>query len=141
MATKKAIKTVKLEIQAGKATPAPPLGPILGQNSIPIQPFCQEFNDKTRDLGNNVIPVIVHVFEDRSFRLELKQPTIISLLKNKFKIPKGSGEPNKVKVKSVKREDLRDIAEKKLPDLNTKNIESAISIVAGVAASMGIEVQ
>lgn len=137
---KKIVKTLKLVIPAGKATPAPPLGPMLGQNGIPINEFTQEFNEKTREMGNVDVPCIVEVADDRSFKITIKQPTVASMIKAKFGIAKGSGTPNKVVIKKIKREDLREIAEKKLPDLNTKNIESAINIVAGVAKSMGIEV-
>ena len=141
MASKKQTKSIKLEITAGKATPAPPLGPVLGQNGIPIQPFCLEFNEKTKDMGSDIIPVVVHVFEDRTFRMELKQPTIVGMLKTKFGIQKGSALPNKQKIKVVEREDLREIAERKMPDLNTKDVESAINIVVGVAKSLGITVK
>lgn len=140
MASKVVEKTLKLEIPAGKATPAPPLGPILGQNGINIGEFTKEFNDKTKDQMGDVLPVIVYIFKDRSFKIEIKQPTVASLIKKKFGIQKGSGTPNKEKIKKIKREDLREIAERKMPDLNTKKIESAINIVAGTAASMGIDV-
>jgi len=141
MAKKKITNSLKLIIPAGKANPAPPIGPILGQNGIPMQPFCQEFNEKTADMGNVDVPVDVDVFEDRSFAMQIHQPTVASMIKDKFKVKKGSGTPNKTKVKEVKREDLKDIAERKMPDLNTSNIESAINVVAGVAKSMGIEVR
>lgn len=130
----------KMEIPAGKANPAPPIGPILGQNGINIQEFCNEFNNKTKDMMGDVLPLVVTVYKDRSFKMQIKQPTVSGLIKKKFNIQKGSGTPNKDKIKKVKREDLREIAERKLPDLNTKNIESAINIVAGVAKSMGIDV-
>ncbi|MCA9387347.1 50S ribosomal protein L11 [Candidatus Dojkabacteria bacterium] len=137
---KEVIGKVKLVIQAGKASPAPPLGPILGQNGIPIPDFCNEFNGKTQQMGNVEVPVNVTIFKDRSFRMEIKQPTVTSLLKSKLGIQKGSATPNKVIVKKVKKADLKEIAEKKLPDFNTNNVDSAINIVAGVAKSMGIEV-
>ncbi|GAB4285829.1 MAG: 50S ribosomal protein L11 [Candidatus Dojkabacteria bacterium] len=137
---KEIIGKVKLQVPAGKATPAPPLGPILGQNGINIQEFCTEFNNKTGDMGNAEVPVVITVFKDRSFKMLIKQPTIVSMLKSKFGIQKGSSTPNKQKIKTVRKADLVEIAEKKLPDLNTKSIESATNIVAGVAKSMGIEV-
>ncbi len=138
---KEVIGQTKLVIPAGKATPAPPLGPILGQNGIPIPEFCNEFNGKTQGMGNVDVPVVVTIFKDRSFKMLIKQPTVSSMLKSKFGISKGSGNPSKEKIKTVGREDLREIAEKKLADLNTNDIESAINIVAGVANSMGIEVK
>jgi large subunit ribosomal protein L11 len=138
---KEIIGNLKLVVPAGKATPAPPLGPILGQNGIPIQEFCNEFNQKTQQLGNAEVPVIVTIFKDRSFVMKIKEPTIVSMIKNKFNIQKGSGTPNKEKIKVVNKADLREIAEKKLPDLNTNDVDAATNIVAGVAKSMGIEVK
>lgn len=138
---KEIIGNLKLVIPAGKATPAPPLGPILGQNGIPIQEFCNEFNGKTQQLGNAEVPVVVTIFKDRSFSMRIKEPTIVSMLKSKFNITKGSGTPNKEKIKTINKADLREIAEKKLPDLNTNDVDSAVNIVAGVAKSMGIEVK
>jgi len=137
---KEIINTLRLEIQAGKANPAPPIGPVLGQNGIQIQAFCMEFNNKTSSLGDDVIPIIVQVFKDRTYKIIYKQPTVAGMLKKKLKIQKGSGTPNKQKVGTIKKEELREIAERKLPDLNTKNLDSAINIVQGVAKSMGIEV-
>ena len=139
--TKEIIGNTKLVIPAGKASPAPPLGPILGQNGIPIPEFCKEFNDKTQGMGNVEVPVIVDIFKDRSFKMRIKQPTVTSMIKSKFNIEKGSGTPNKIKIKTVNRKELREIAEKKLSDLNTKDIDAALKIVEGVAASMGIEVK
>lgn len=137
---KEIVSKFKLVIGAGKANPAPPIGPILGQNGVNIQQFCTEFNDKTRDLGNVEVPVITTVFKDRTFKMIIKQPTVASMLKAKYSVAKGSATPNKLKVKTIKKADLREIAEKKLADLNTKNIESAINIVAGTAKSMGMTV-
>jgi large subunit ribosomal protein L11 len=137
---KEITNVLKMEIQAGKANPAPPIGPILGQNGINIQQFCQEFNAKTASMGNDSIPIVVTVYKDRSFKMELKQPTIAGMLKKKIGAQKGSATPNKVKLGKLKRSDLREIAERKLPDLNTKNIESAINTVAGVAKSLGIDI-
>lgn len=137
---KEIVSSFKLLIPAGKANPAPPLGPMLGQNGIDIQGFCSEFNDKTRDMGNDVLPVVVTVFEDRSFRMVIKQPTVTGMLLKKIGKQKGSANPSKEKIAKLKREDLREIAEKKLPDFNTKNVESAMSIVAGTARSLGIDI-
>ncbi len=137
---KEITSTFKVQIMAGKANPAPPLGPVLGQNGINIQEFCTQFNAKTAGMGEEEIPVIVTVFKDRTFKLEYKQPTVAGMLKKKFKLEKGSGTPNKDKIKTVKKSELLEIAERKLPDLNTKNVKSAVNIVAGVAKSLGIEV-
>lgn len=137
---KEVINKLKLVIPAGKANPAPPIGPILGQNGIPIQPFCQEFNEKTAQMGNVEVPVVVTVFKDRSYKMTIFKPTVVSLLKNKLKFSKGSGTPNKVKVGKIKKSELVEIAEEKMPDLNTRNLDSAINTVAGVAKSLGIEV-
>lgn len=140
MAKKEIINVLKLEIPAGKATPAPPIGPILGQNGIPIGDFVNEFNGKTQGMGNISVPVVVTVFKDRTFRMRIKQPTVVSMIKAKLNIQKGSATPNKEKIAKIKKKDLRDIAEKKLEDFNTKNVDSALNIVAGTAKSMGIEV-
>lgn len=137
---KEIINIINLVIPAGKANPAPPVGPILGQNGVPIQEFVKEFNDKTSSMGDFEIPVIITVFKDRTFKLRFKQPTVVGMLKKLAKVEKGSGTPNKDKIAKLKKSDLRSIAEKKIPDLNTKNVESAIEIVAGVAKSMGIEI-
>lgn len=130
----------KLQIKAGKANPAPPIGPILGQNGINIQAFCTEFNAKTAQMGDDEIPVVVTVFKDKSFKMVLKQPTVAGMIKKKFRIEKGSATPNKEKVAKIKRKDLVEIAEKKMPDLNTKIPASALKIVEGTAKSMGAEV-
>ncbi len=137
---KEVASKLKLVIPAGKANPAPPIGPILGQNGIDIQSFCNEFNDKTKDMMGDELPVEVIVYKDRSFKMMIKQPTVTSMLKKKYGVNKGSGTPNTVKIKTVRKNDLREIAERKLPDFNTKNIDSALNIVAGVAKSMGMEV-
>lgn len=137
---KEIINTVNLVLPAGKANPAPPVGPILGQNGIPINEFVQEFNAKTAPMGDFEIPVIITVFKDRTFKLRFKEPTVVGMIKRQLKIEKGSATPNKDKVGKVKKKDLMPIAERKMPDFNTKNPESALEIVAGVAKSMGIEV-
>lgn len=130
----------KLEIPAGKATPAPPLGPILGQNGINIQDFTTQFNEKTKDKMGDVLPVIVTVYKDRTFSMVIKEPTVASLIMKQFNIKKGSGTPNKEKLRKIKIDELKDIAERKIPDLNTKKIDSALKVVAGTAKSMGIDV-
>ncbi len=137
---KEIVNIVNLVLPAGKANPAPPVGPILGQNGIPINEFVQEFNAKTADKMGHDIPVIITVFKDRTFKLKFKQPTVTGMIKKQLKLEKGSGTPNKDKVGKVKKSDLKAIAEMKMPDFNTKNPESALEIVAGVAKSMGIEV-
>lgn len=137
---KEIVNIVNLVIPAGKANPAPPIGPILGQNGIPIQEFVKEFNDKTGSMGNFEIPVIITVFKDRTFKLRFKQPTVVGMIKNHLKLQKGSGTPNKDKVGKIKKSELMPIAERKMPDLNTKDPKSALEIVAGVAKSMGVEV-
>jgi len=138
---KEIINNLKLIIQAGKANPAPPIGPTLGQNGIPIQEFCNEFNNKTKDFGNDLIPVTVTVYKDRTFKLTLKQPIVSGMLKNKAKISKGSATPNKEKVGSLTKKDLLEIAKRKLPDLNTDKLDSAVKIVEGTAKSLGIEIK
>ncbi len=137
---KEIINVLKLQIPAGKANPAPPIGPVLGQNGIPIQQFCQEFNAKTSAMGEDEIPVIVTVFKDRTYKMVLKQPTVAGMIKKKIKLAKGSGTPNKDKVGKIKISDLEEIAKKKMPDLNTVNPESALKIVEGTAKSLGVEV-
>lgn len=138
---KKILTKIKLQIPAGKATPAPPIGPALGQHGINIQDFCSSFNEKTKDLGNDIIPAEITVYEDRSFDFILKTPPAAELLKKAAKIEKGSGEPNKTKVGKVTRAQIQEIAEKKMPDLNTDNLEAAMKIIEGTARSMGIEVE
>ncbi len=137
---KEVINVIKLQIQAGKANPAPPIGPILGQNGIPIQAFCQEFNAKTASMGDDQIPIIVTVYKDRTYKMILKQPTVAGMLKKKVKLQKGSATPNKTKIAKIRRGELKEIAEKKMVDLNTKKLSSAIKIVEGTAKSLGIDV-
>ena len=139
--SKKVLTTLKLQIPAGKATPAPPIGPALGQHGINIQDFCTAFNEKTKELGKDIIPVEITIFEDRSFDFILKTPPTAELLKKAAKIEKGSGEPNRKKVGKINRAQLREIAKKKLPDLNTKDIEKAMKIIEGTAKNMGITVE
>ncbi|WP_048601078.1 50S ribosomal protein L11 [Rubeoparvulum massiliense] len=137
---KKVIKVIKLQIEAGKATPAPPVGPALGQAQINIMGFCKEFNARTAEEAGMIIPVEISVFEDRSFTFITKTPPAAVLLKKAAGIPSGSGEPNKKKVATVKRDKVREIAELKMPDLNAASVESAMRMVEGTARSMGIEI-
>ena len=131
---------IKLQIQAGKATPAPPVGPALGQHGVNIVEFTKQFNAKTADMGDTVVPTIITVYADRSFTFVTKTPPAAVLIKKACKLQKASGEPNKNKVAKITRAQLQEIAETKMPDLNAANIESAISMIAGTARSMGVEV-
>lgn len=137
---KKVIGQIKLQIGAGKATPAPPVGPALGQHGINIMGFCKEFNAKTADQAGLIIPVIITVYQDRSFTFITKTPPAAVLIKKAIGLDKASGEPNKNKVGKITRDQLKEIAEMKKPDLNAADIDSAISMMAGTARSMGIEV-
>ncbi|HPP43738.1 MAG TPA: 50S ribosomal protein L11 [Caldisericia bacterium] len=132
---------IKLQIPAGKATPAPPIGPALGQKGINIMQFCNEFNQRTKDQEGIVLPVIITVFKDKSFTFEIKTPPVSELIKKTLKIEKGSGDPSKNKVGKLSKKQLHEIAEKKMKDLNTDSIEAAIKIVEGTARSMGVEVE
>ncbi|TET29109.1 50S ribosomal protein L11 [Candidatus Aerophobetes bacterium] len=139
---KKPIQTkIKLQIAAGKANPAPPVGPALGQHGVSIMDFCRAFNEKTKDKGDIIIPVAVTVYRDRSFTFELKTPPAASLLKKAAGIEKGSGEPNRKKVGKIGRKDLEEIARIKLPDLNAYELNSAVKIIEGTARNMGLEVE
>jgi len=137
---KKVINVVKLQIPAGKANPAPPVGPALGQAGINIMGFCKEFNARTADQAGMIIPVEITVYEDRSFDFITKTPPAAVLLKKAAGIEKGSGEPNRNKVATVTRDKVREIAELKMPDLNAVDIESAMRLIEGTARSMGIEI-
>jgi len=132
---------VKIQIQAGKANPAPPVGPALAQHGLNIAEFCKAFNDATKDQMGFVIPAEVTIFKDRSYTFILKTPLASELLKKAAGIEKGSGEPNKKNVGKVTKAQLKEIAEKKLKDLNTTDIEQAMKIIAGTARNMGIEVK
>jgi len=132
---------VKLQIPAGKATPAPPIGPALGQKGINIMQFCNEFNQRTKDQEGIVLPVIITVFKDKSFTFEIKTPPVSELIKKTLKIEKGSGEPNKNKIGRLSKKQLQEIAEKKMKDLNADSLEAAMKIVEGTARSMGVEVE
>jgi large subunit ribosomal protein L11 len=138
---KKVVGLIKLALHAGKATPAPPVGPALGQHGANIAAFCKEYNARTADKGDLIIPVEISVYEDRSYSFILKTPPASVLLVKAAKIPKGSGEPNKNMVGSISTQQLEEIAKVKLPDLNTQNIESAMRIVAGTAKNMGITIE
>lgn len=138
----KKIKTViKLQIQAGKANPAPPVGPALGQHGLNIQEFCTRFNNETKDLGGDIIPVEITVFEDRTYTFVLKTPPAAELLKKAAGIEKGSGNPLTTKVGKVTKAQVKEIAEKKMADLNANDIEGAMKIIEGTARQMGITIE
>lgn len=137
---KKVTGYIKLQIQAGKATPAPPVGPALGQHGVNIVEFTKQFNAKTAQMGDTIVPVIITVYADRSFSFITKTPPAAVMLKKAAGIQKASGEPNKTKVASVTRAQIKEIAEKKMPDLNAASIEAAMSMIEGTARSMGITV-
>ena len=136
----KKIKTlIKLNIPAGEATPAPPVGPALGQHGLPIMEFVKAFNDKTQDKKGNILPVVITVYEDRTFSFLTKEPPIAEMIKKTLSLEKGSGTALKEPVGSLTQAQVRTIAEAKLPDLNTKNVEAAMKIVEGTAKSMGVK--
>ena len=137
----KVVGLIKLQIPAGKATPAPPVGPALGQHGVNIMAFTKEFNERTKNEGDLIIPVVITVYADRSFSFITKTPPAAVLIKKACKINSGSGVPNKQKVAQLSREDLQKIAEMKMPDLNAASLEGAMSMIAGTARSMGITVQ
>lgn len=132
---------IKLQIPAGQANPSPPVGPALGQKGVNIMEFCKQFNAKTQDKAGLIIPVVITVFADKSFTFITKTPPAAVLLKKAAKLEKGSAEPNKTKVAKVTRDQLKEIAELKMPDLNAVDIDHAISMIAGTARSMGITVE
>ena len=138
---KKVVKLVKLQIPAGKASPAPPVGPALGQAQVNIMGFCKEFNARTADQAGMIIPVVISVYEDRSFTFITKTPPAPVLLKKAAGIESGSGEPNKKKVGTVTRDQVKEIAETKMVDLNAADVEAAMRMIEGTARSMGITVQ
>ena len=140
MATKEAVKTVKLQLPAGAANPAPPVGPALGAAGVNIMEFCKQFNAKTQDKSGLILPVVISVYKDRSFSFELKSPPAAVLLKKAIGLDKGSPKPNSDKVGKVTREQLLEIAKTKMDDLNATDEEAAIKIIAGTARSMGIDV-
>ncbi|MBU0625607.1 50S ribosomal protein L11 [Patescibacteria group bacterium] len=141
MASKKKLKTqIKLQIPAGQANPAPPVGPALGQHGLNIAEFCQKFNAATQQLGGDIIPCVINVYEDRSYSFVLKTPPAAQLLIKAAGIKKGSGKPLAEKCGQVTKAQVREIAEKKMPDLNTRDIDSAMRTIEGTARQMGLEV-
>ena len=138
---KKIVGQIKLQINAGKATPAPPVGPALGQHGVNIMGFCKEFNAKTADQAGLIIPVVISVYQDRSYSFITKTPPAAVLIKKAIGVQSGSGEPNKKKIAKISKDKIREIAELKMPDLNAASIESAISMVSGTARSMGVVVE
>lgn len=138
----KKIKTlIKLNIPAGEATPAPPVGPALGQHGLPIMEFVKAFNDRTQEKKGNILPVVITVYEDRTFSFITKEPPMAEMIKKALSLEKGSGNALKEPVGTLTKAQVKQIAEAKLPDLNTKNIEAAMKIVEGTAHSMGIKIQ
>ncbi len=141
MAEKEIGSVVKLQIPAGKATPAPPVGPALGAAGVNIMDFVKQFNDRTASMGNTVIPVVITVYKDKSFEFITKEPPMAVLIKQAAKIEKGSGKPNRDKVAKLTKAQVEEIAKKKMPDLNAASLEAAMSMVAGTARSMGVVVE
>ena len=140
MAEKEVVKQIKLQIEAGKATPAPPVGPALGSSGVNIMQFVKEFNDRTASQAGLIIPVVISVYKDKSFDFITKVPPVAVLIRKTLGIQKGSGKPNKDKVAKITKEQVRAIAEQKMPDLNAASIEAAMSMVTGTARSMGVVV-
>ena len=140
MAPKKVLANVKLQIRAGQATPAPPVGTALGQHGVNIMDFCKQYNDATQQMGGQVIPVELTIYEDRSFSFITKQPPAAELIKQAAGVDKGSGVPNREKVARLSQAQVREIAEKKMADLNANDVENAMRIIEGTARSMGVEV-
>lgn len=139
MAKKKLVKIIKLQIPAGKANPAPPIGPALGSAGVNIMAFCKEYNAKTQSMGGDILPVVINVYEDKSFDFILKQPPVAELIKKELKLDKGSGVPNREKKGKLTRAQARKIAEQKIQDMNANNVEAAMQIVLGTARSMGVD--
>lgn len=141
MAGKKVKTIIKVNLNAGEATPAPPLGPILGQHGVAIMEFVKEYNARTADKKGNVVPAVITIYEDRSFEFELKLAPVADLIKKEINITKGSGTTPRVTAGTITKEQVKKIAEMKLPDLNATKVESAMRIVEGTARSMGVKVQ
>ena len=137
---KKVLTTIKLQAMGGAASPAPPVGPALGQHGINIMEFCKAFNAQTQDQGGTIIPVVITVYEDRSFTFITKTPPAAVLIRQAIGIEKGSGEPNRTKVGTITKAQVRQIAEQKMPDLNANDVDQAAKIIEGTARSMGVEV-
>ena len=140
MAEKEVVNVIKLQIEAGKATPAPPVGPALGSSGVNIMQFVKEFNDRTANQPGMIIPVVISVYKDKSFTFVTKVPPVAVLIKKALKIQKGSGKPNKEKVANITKEQVRAIAEQKMEDLNAASVEAAMRMVEGTARSMGVVV-
>ncbi|MBI5879593.1 MAG: 50S ribosomal protein L11 [Chloroflexi bacterium] len=138
---KKVLVEVKLQIPAGKATPAPPVGPALGQHGINLMQFCKEYNARTAQSAGQVIPVVVTVYSDRSFTFVTKTPPVSDMIKKAIGAAKGSGAPNKTKVGQLTQKQLREIAQAKMQDLNASSVEAAMNLIAGTARSMGVDIQ
>ena len=141
MAEKEVVNVIKLQIEAGKASPAPPVGPALGSSGVNIMQFVKEFNDRTANQSGMIIPVVITVYKDKSFSFITKVPPVAVLIKKTINLGKGSGKPNKEKVAKISKEQVRAIAEQKMEDLNAASIEAAMSMVAGTARSMGVVVE
>ena len=141
MAEKEVVNVIKLQIEAGKATPAPPVGPALGSSGVNIMQFVKEFNDRTANQPGMIIPVVITVYKDKSFEFITKVPPVAVLIKKAIKIEKGSGKPNKDKVATITNDQVKQIAEQKMADLNAASLETAMSMVKGTARSMGVVVQ
>jgi len=137
---KKIVKLIKLQISGGQANPAPPVGPALGQAGVNIMDFCKNFNERTKDQTGTIIPVVITVYEDKSYTFITKTPPASVLIKKALNVTKGSNEPNKVKAGSITRKQLEEIAKQKMPDLNANDIKAGANIIAGTAKSMGIDV-
>jgi large subunit ribosomal protein L11 len=138
---KKVVGVVKLALSAGKATPAPPVGPALGSYGINMMEFIKGYNAKTADMAGSIVPVVITIYDDRSFVFETKTPPASDLIKKTLGIPSGSAVPNKNKVGALSQAQLREIAEKKMPDLNAHDIDAAMSVIAGTARSMGVTIK
>jgi large subunit ribosomal protein L11 len=137
---KKVVKMLKLQIPAGAATPAPPIGPRLAPHGISTAQFCQQFNEQTKDMNGIIVPAIISIYEDRTFSFEIKTPPTSELIRRELKISKGSATPNLVKVGKLTKEQVKRIAEQKMVDLNTTNVEKAMKIIEGTAVNMGVEI-